>query len=61
MIFRIYTDAIWVDANGGEHTFGNMQVLYGTAPDRESYECFAHWLYAMEASGKFERHLRRAV
>ncbi|MBQ9000472.1 MAG: hypothetical protein IJ087_01310 [Eggerthellaceae bacterium] len=64
MIFRIYTDATWVSHEPGlegERTYSQMKELYRSTVDKEAYPTFEGWLWDMERSATFFRHVRRTA
>ena len=64
MIFRIYTDATWESYEPGiegEYTHGQMKELYERTVDKAEYPCFEAWLWDMERSATFYRHVRRTA
>ena len=62
MIYRIYTDATWTsDEPGleGAYSYEGMRALYRKSADKETYPCFEGWLWDMERSATFHRHVMR--
>ena len=62
MIYRIYTDATWTsDEPGleGARSYEGMRALYLETVDKETYPSFEGWLWDMERSATFYRHVTR--
>ena len=62
MVYRIYTDATWTSREPGiegERTHGEMVAFYDEHVDKRIYPEFAGWLWDMERSATFFRHVRR--